>query len=291
MSTPTMALETITPARARELLQTNIANNRTLRATHVSRLAADMAAGRWNVASSPIMISDGEVMDGQHRLSAVVESDTTVQMWVMRNVPRDALVTIDTGLGRNFRDVLRFERPDVRDPGSLSAIASRTYTFQASNGLFNYTDTRKQPTRYELLNWFDTHRVHIEAAHQLSARPYEAIRLHRAGVAVVAFAASKAKLLDEIEEFIDIVVTGDAEQGNGARALRDWWISKVAKNQKMTPLRTGPYVVSAWNRWVTGEQVSMLKVLTSQRGGARRSPVIDSESDVIFPFSGDEGVR
>lgn len=50
---------------------------------------------------------DGKLLDGQHRLAAIVMSGVTKLIYVAYNVPRSAIITIDTGRNRSFSDQLR----------------------------------------------------------------------------------------------------------------------------------------------------------------------------------------
>lgn len=81
--------------------------NRRLRAKAVQNLAADMTNGAWiDNGESLIFDEEGRLMDGQHRLSAVIISGKTIKFLVVRGVSSDAMHTIDSGLSRSDADVL-----------------------------------------------------------------------------------------------------------------------------------------------------------------------------------------
>lgn len=91
-------LETISPQRARELLEMNVFN-RPLNRSHVQFLVRCLRNGEWKVNGDPVRISPGKVLlDGQHRLTAVIESGITIQSFVAYNVPQDVFDTIDSGI-------------------------------------------------------------------------------------------------------------------------------------------------------------------------------------------------
>lgn len=101
-----ITVETITPEVAAELLQSNT-RNRGLNAKYVQALAAEMRDGNWQMAGDPIRISVSMVLlDGQHRLSAIVESGTTQQMVVINDLPDETFAVMDTGRMRSAGDVL-----------------------------------------------------------------------------------------------------------------------------------------------------------------------------------------
>lgn len=75
-------IEDITPEKAMHLLQKN-SHNRNLRAGVVKKYATDMRLGKWELSTDGITINkDGELVNGQHRLNAVIESGCTVKMLV-----------------------------------------------------------------------------------------------------------------------------------------------------------------------------------------------------------------
>lgn len=99
-------IETITPQIAAKLLESNL-NNRPLTEAHVASLVKEMKNGRWKVNGDNIRISDKHVIiDGQHRLNAIVKSGVTIQSWVMRGLSDDVFDTIDVGKRRSAGDTL-----------------------------------------------------------------------------------------------------------------------------------------------------------------------------------------
>ena len=101
-------VELITPVKAAEYLEHNLGNNRNIREHRVAAYARDMASGKWELTPSGIAFDeDGVLVDGQHRLRAVISADTPVYMNVTRNVPHDAVAAIDRGLKRNYSDAAK----------------------------------------------------------------------------------------------------------------------------------------------------------------------------------------
>jgi hypothetical protein len=64
-----------------------------------------MKRGEWVATHQAVAFSKGgALLDGQHRLSAVVETGATVPMLVARDVPTRAFAVMDCGLKRGMRD-------------------------------------------------------------------------------------------------------------------------------------------------------------------------------------------
>lgn len=103
----------ITPTMAKKWLGANYTKNRKLRATVVSRYARDIKAGKWIVTHQSIAFNTrGELIDGQHRLAAIIEADTDTKQMVTRDVPCAAFSHVDLGFSRTAEDVLRAEGDD-----------------------------------------------------------------------------------------------------------------------------------------------------------------------------------
>lgn len=100
------SIQTITPKKAAELLGNN-PNNRAIRENHVNSLANEMLSGRWIVTAQGVSLaSDNEVVDGQHRLTAVIRAGIPVQMMVATDVPKEAIDVYDIGAKRSVADTL-----------------------------------------------------------------------------------------------------------------------------------------------------------------------------------------
>jgi len=90
----------ITPQMAKNMLTRN-KNNRNLSMRTVENYAKDMRAGHWQVNGESIKIGkDGSLLDGQHRLSAVIKSGIPVPLVLIEDIDNDSFFTIDTGKKR-----------------------------------------------------------------------------------------------------------------------------------------------------------------------------------------------
>lgn len=95
-------VKTITPELAKEYLKHND-SNRSLRRTRILQYAHDMKEGKWNLTGQGITFGkDGNLLDGQHRLHAVVFADVPVDFLVVTDA--DVVATYDCGLSRSIVD-------------------------------------------------------------------------------------------------------------------------------------------------------------------------------------------
>jgi hypothetical protein len=90
----------ITPTLAKATMDHNL-NNRTLNPVRVDEFVFLIKAGRFQCTHQGIALDDNNcVIDGQHRLAAIIKSGCSVYMLVSKGVPIEARLAIDTGKPR-----------------------------------------------------------------------------------------------------------------------------------------------------------------------------------------------
>lgn len=105
---------TITPELAREYLAKNIDKNRPIRKAVVHSYAEQMKRGEWKITPQGISFDQkGRLIDGQHRLMAIIESGAKVPMYVTTGVPVDRMMMIDCGAKRTAADILSIANPKL----------------------------------------------------------------------------------------------------------------------------------------------------------------------------------
>lgn len=122
----TSQVELITPAVARKYLEKNIDNNRHISERTVAVYANDMKNRNWRITHQGIAFNtDGKLVDGQHRLRAVIKADTPVKMMVTRGLETESMRNIDQNRPRTSADSLKiagFVDPVITNRRQLSFI-------------------------------------------------------------------------------------------------------------------------------------------------------------------------
>src|SRR5262245_5096001 len=149
----------ISSAVAKSLLDRNTRNRRKSN-PDVDDWSTEMAAGRWRETSQGIGIArDGIIVDGQHRLYAIVDSGVTVSMIVVVGLDPEVFTVTDTGRRRTSADALGM----VGETSTLqlAAITRACYEFDRLLGgartpvrtrlhhdvLLAYRDGKEEPLR------------------------------------------------------------------------------------------------------------------------------------------------
>ena len=99
-------IKIITPEFAERLLERNT-SNRNLRRDHVNTLARDMIEGAWRLNNDAICIAhDGTLLNGQHRLNAIIKADKPIKMLVAEGFSPETYKVLDGGAKRSVADQL-----------------------------------------------------------------------------------------------------------------------------------------------------------------------------------------
>jgi len=90
----------VTPAMAGALIAHHAGLGPSQR-EHVLALARDMREGRWALDMQPVCLSEhGRLLNGQHRLLAIIEAGVAVELAIMRGLPEAASGTYEVQTGR-----------------------------------------------------------------------------------------------------------------------------------------------------------------------------------------------
>lgn len=105
-----VSIEVITPQIAAEWLRRNV-SNRAQRAGTVKKYAVTMASGKWMLTPEGICFdTTGRLLNGQHRLAAIVQSGSVVEAVIFRGVKPEVFHAFDRGLNRSHADALSIDK-------------------------------------------------------------------------------------------------------------------------------------------------------------------------------------
>jgi hypothetical protein len=160
-------LETVTPDIAEQWLRTRSANQRNINGNHVRFFARLMVSGEFygEAPTSDVVFDQEEfLINGQHRLAAVVMSGVTVRMWVARNVPSCHFSLIDTGSrARTSYDMARIDGVNLpaKSIQLVDSILCLSSAIELGNELRTVVAGRKIPhhLRMEFIAWADAERL------------------------------------------------------------------------------------------------------------------------------------
>jgi hypothetical protein len=101
---------TITPEMAKRILEKNKENRKILPA-RVKYFANQMLADNWMLTGQGLSFStDGDLIDGQHRLLAVVLSNKSIPFLIITGIEKNTFRVYDDGKSRNANDLLNSKK-------------------------------------------------------------------------------------------------------------------------------------------------------------------------------------
>lgn len=133
----TMKEESITPTKAKKWLEANHDNQRMINKSAVQRYAGQMERGEFMASTGQPLIFDVDdhLIDGQHRLRAIVQSGKTIKMLVVRNAVSEARKYIDHGLVRSPAHIMQIAGD--RQHASLRISLAKALTNQEISGAYD----------------------------------------------------------------------------------------------------------------------------------------------------------
>lgn len=245
----------VTPEMAAEMLAKNT-HNRRLNPQRVSEYARDMVAGKWPYNGESIKVThDGTIVDGQHRLEAIVLSGVTIETEVISDLPLAVQYTIDVGRGRSVADQLVLNKEHYTR--NLAAVARRAWQWDQKNYRFS---TKPNPTQSEVLATIERY-THLRRSSELGHRVATGFKPAKAAVISTAHHLFHQLDQDATAVFIAQMETGASlKEGHPVLALRN------RLTQDKIYQRSYPFYVSvgccirAWNAVREGKELSIIRM-------------------------------
>jgi hypothetical protein len=253
---PIFKTMTVTPEMARTWLTWNT-HNRTISQRAVDRLAASIRRGDWRMNGDAIRFSrrsddggDPMLLDGQHRLWAIVEAGEPVRTLVAWNLPHEVQETIDIGHARTVGQML-----------SLRGYTNGNILASAALLLWRYESGRwednQRPTHAELIEVVEKHPP-LQASATVGARVAQALRMS-GGAAAVGHLLSA-----EIDHDLADTFAGRLTDGVGLYAGSPILVfrNKALARDRRTRLRPDEWLafyIKTWNAFHRGRRLHQLK--------------------------------
>lgn len=233
---------TITPSLAKALLKQNT-KNRNLREATVGDYVRDIESGDWPLNGETIKTAvNGDVLDGQHRLTAIEKAGVPVETFMVIGLPPETQATMDAGRRRTTADALSLD--DETHATALASILRRVWAWKRGDRKFSQRST---PTTAEC-------RALLEQHPEMRRSAEIAVRTRLAFPHIPASALGTAHWLfnaidsGECAEFFARVGDGaELPVGHPILALRARVTSERAKEGTIPWARHLAYLVHAWN--------------------------------------------
>lgn len=256
---PAVEVVDITPEVAGEMLTHN-RSNRNVREKTVRHYARDMRNDDWHLGDTIKFDWNGRLIDGQHRLIAVAESGTTQRFFVVRNLPPEVQVVIDSGAKRTGADALRFE--GHTNYSTLIAAASRIAMDWESGGhrRIRSGHSNFQVTSSELVRWVERH-PRIEEAAAFASQHSRSVGGTPSATGFIVYILLGVDAEATIEFYSAITDRRLDGKGDPKASLMDAFASLNRRSIRLDPSIQINLTFRAWNRWREGKTISTASLL------------------------------
>lgn len=253
----TIELVDVGPKEAEEGLK-HRAKNRKIKEYHARELSQDMKEKNWIFNGIPICYNKkGELIEGQHRLTAIQISKTTQQFIVIRGVEEEAFDTYDLHSKRSTADYLGMENYNY---APTLAAAVRLLTVYKRFGNFTSKEPISHKERMDMLRKYPdlVSFVNAYAKEKLPIRCPTSIL----SVTHILFKEKDAKAADG---YMHGVIYGEnLKIGDPAYAARQWIIKRPDTSYTLHRSFTkfaGNVLIHCWNAWRNKEKLSSIKTV------------------------------
>ena len=246
----------ITPAKAVQMLEANT-SNRPLSKSTVRGFAEAMRRGEWMVTHQGIAFDTrGVLVDGQHRLAAVVEADSPVEMTVFTDVAEGTFDVLDTGKRRNAADVLAIE--GEKSSTMLAAMVRTVWLFDNRPDL-NWSGGAASVTNHQIVQTLNEQpkvREFLSVGEQVST----ATGMIKSGAGAASYLVNRANKRADLAPWFEGITEGAGlEKGDPRLAFRRVMFAHTRKQagQVQRRRKTREHValyIKAFNAWATGER-------------------------------------
>jgi len=276
---PSTSVEFIGPREARLLLD-KAAPNRNISPMLVLKYAVAMLDGDWHNIGDPIRLDEqGRLSDGQHRLSAIMESETVQEFTVMEGVPLEqTIMAVDMGRKRSIVDILTIISNDpsndrqIHHIKNLPAIARRVMAYDHVQDVNVNTEYVKSMSNKRLVDYILANQNLLEVAARAAHRVRTYAPMSAAGVGAAHALCSNNGGWNQADEFVAEICEPTQMEGNPAWLLRKQALKDGVKRTfswtKDARLTSAMYI-KAFNHYVAGTCPS---VLAFKAHGPRMEP-------------------
>lgn len=259
----------VTPDMAQRWLNTHNTHNRPLLAFRVEQYARDMADGRWSFNGEPIQFDhDGVLLNGQHRLQAVIDSGLPQTFIVVRGLPPESQITMDQGTRRNPSDQLAIS--GITANHSVAG-AIRIYLYWERGLLFG--DQKRRITTTDIVQWAQRSPEHVRLLKDLNEAGVHKAPTRPAMNLAIALAFALIDERDCLHFFTKLVDGVALAQNSPILALRNRLLSARDTRIKLTDKDLIGFFVIAWNAFRDARPITKLQRPRGASWAAETFPV------------------
>lgn len=250
-----VTLKTITPELAQQFLCKTVRNRKITQGV-VDFYVNQMRSGQWRLTGDSIKFSvDDVLMDGQHRLKAIIAYGKPIDIFVTEGLEPETFDVLDTGKSRTAGDLLSVF--GVEKANNIAAIVRFIVHFKRGKFSQGY-HKRDSVTNHDILEFVNKHPGLNEVLNfvHLVYRDFRFVPVSILGGLYFLFAEKNQSKADQ---FFTQYRTGlDLQKGSPVYLLRDKLLRDQTNKTKFTQRQKVALFIVAWNNFIQGKELSKL---------------------------------
>jgi len=228
----------ITPEVASQWLMKNIDNRKPSKAK-IRKLAIDLKEQNWVANADAVRFNRNDVLiDGQHRLMAVVESGVTIKnALVARGLSEKAYITIDDGIPRQMHQFLAHANLGTERRQKVLAYLIANMCSIEKEGSLAGIKHHKQITKSQMNKWIKLHETEavdavIKSYIAQDAIPFGSPSTGTKSWAVAIYLSTQLHGDHTVDDFLTGLINGNENPEDPRNVLRHWMIKQNSDHDK-----------------------------------------------------------
>lgn len=255
----------VTPETAERWLELNIKNRR-LRPAKVEQYTRDMRKeGGWRFTGEAIKFNDqGHLVDGQNRLTALVEADTTLPFLVVTGLEETAQEVMDSGVSRTAGDALTFLGYSYPNEIAAAVRVHYMWTRMVYRTCMTNPSGDLMPTNTEIVQHLEEHPGLASASVRVKPITRQ-LHLSLGAVASAYYEFTKIDP-DAAEDFVSRIATMQLNgRGDPIAALVKRAGDMAMRREFVRPATALFLVIRTWNAYRSGEHLEKFSLGAAPR--------------------------
>lgn len=227
---------------------------RPLSQANVKKFARLMGEGRWKLNGEPIQFAGERLLNGQHRLNAVVLANVSAHMLVVEGVEADVFDTIDQGKQRSTQDLL-----------TISGLPNSSVISQGVRVVYNYerhglihVRSEKEATHAELVEMVSADEQGWQRAAQIGRRKGQPIS--PALAAAFYYLVSRRYEVECISFLTNLTEGINLRADQPVRLLRERLLNDKNQRARLHRSYIGALLFKAWNYEILNKPLGTLRL-------------------------------
>lgn len=251
----------ITPQLAELYLKKNV-NNRDINVSIVNYYADEMTRGQWKLTGQGISFDDNNnLLDGQHRLRAVIKSGISVQMLLIFGVDPSSFEVYDTGKIRSANDV--FSIRGIQNNRNITAAIKTYKTLKRVRKDIDHGTKEIRLTNIDIVQEYYKNELFWQDTFRYSQRLYEKYRIYTIST-IMGFIAylilDKKHTTEIVYSFLNSLFGLENNINKTPETLREMLIKDAMSIRRIKAIDKTTLLILAWNYFIQNKSVKSFRL-------------------------------